>query len=241
MDSALTLRTADLAAIIDTSADLDHAMPAEVRVADLLSAVASIVPCDLIFWNRFDVSTTPGIVAEAGYPHRTTRASTTEWMAHRHEHPICSGLHGSVVSHSDILSRDELHDSWLYQECLSRSGWEHEIGVNLSHPAGEIQFIVISRTPGRDFDQRDHQVLRLLLPHLDTALRRIAYPAPSLTPRQIEILRHVRDGLGNRPIARRLGLSEATVVKHLENAYDRLGAHSRTQALQLCAGLLEPG
>jgi DNA-binding CsgD family transcriptional regulator len=233
------MRTADLAAVVGASADIDHAMPAEVRIGDLLQTLASIVPCDLVFWNRFDVAGAAGIIAEAGYPHATLRAPTQEWMAHRHEHPICSGVHGKVVAHSDVLSPRELQQSWLYQECLSRSGWEYEIGLNLSHLAGEIQFIVMSRTAGRDFDDRDHLVLRLLHPHLDAAVRRITLPTPRLTARQIEVLRCVRDGLGNHQVARHLGIAEATVVKHLEQAYSRLGAHNRTQALQLCGPALD--
>ncbi len=70
-------------------------------------------------------------------------------------------------------------------------------------------------------------------------MRRVAFPTPRLTPRETEVLRYVRDGLGNQQIARQLGVAEATVVKHLEHAYARLGAHSRTQAVQLCASALD--
>jgi two-component system, NarL family, nitrate/nitrite response regulator NarL len=44
----------------------------------------------------------------------------------------------------------------------------------------------------------------------------------------------VAEGLSDRQIARRLGLSESTVGKHLEQVYQRTGARSRVQAVRLC-------
>jgi RNA polymerase sigma factor (sigma-70 family) len=52
-----------------------------------------------------------------------------------------------------------------------------------------------------------------------------------LTLRERQILEAVRDGLTNRLIGRRLDISEATVKRHLHNAYRKLGAGSRVQAL----------
>jgi DNA-binding NarL/FixJ family response regulator len=89
------------------------------------------------------------------------------------------------------------------------------------------------RTAGPDFNDRDILALHLLRPHL-TALhrrqRRHAAGAPELTPRQQQILTLVADGHTNHHIARVLNLSEATVRKHLENAYARLGVTNRTAA-----------
>jgi DNA-binding CsgD family transcriptional regulator len=82
-------------------------------------------------------------------------------------------------------------------------------------------------------------VLQLLRPHLDAALRRVAFPLPSLTPREIEVLRCVRDGYTNAQAGRRLSITEGTVMKHLEHVYARTGAQSRVQALALCTPLLD--
>jgi DNA-binding NarL/FixJ family response regulator len=40
----------------------------------------------------------------------------------------------------------------------------------------------------------------------------------------------IGDGLPNKTIARRLGISERTVKSHLTNIYQRLGVPNRTQA-----------
>jgi DNA-binding NarL/FixJ family response regulator len=52
----------------------------------------------------------------------------------------------------------------------------------------------------------------------------------TLTPREQEVLRLVRQGLANKQIARRLGISERTVKAHLTSVFQRLGVEDRTQA-----------
>lgn len=51
-----------------------------------------------------------------------------------------------------------------------------------------------------------------------------------LTPRESEVLRLVRQGLANKQIARRLGISERTVKAHLTSTFQRIGVVDRTQA-----------
>jgi DNA-binding CsgD family transcriptional regulator len=53
----------------------------------------------------------------------------------------------------------------------------------------------------------------------------------ALTPREHEVIALVADGLRNIEIAERLWVSPATVRKHLENIYDKLGVHTRTAAV----------
>jgi DNA-binding NarL/FixJ family response regulator len=55
-------------------------------------------------------------------------------------------------------------------------------------------------------------------------------PAAELTPREREVLVLVRQGLANKQIARRLGISERTVKAHLTSAFQRIGVVDRTQA-----------
>ncbi|MFC9294414.1 LuxR C-terminal-related transcriptional regulator [Streptomyces sp. NPDC057011] len=76
-------------------------------------------------------------------------------------------------------------------------------------PVPEVQ----ERDPGAPSDTADAQALDLL------------------TLRERQILEAVRSGLTNRLIGRRFEISEATVKRHLHNAYRKLGASSRVQAL----------
>jgi len=60
--------------------------------------------------------------------------------------------------------------------------------------------------------------------------RTVSPPTVQLTPREIEVLGLVKDGLANKQIARRLGISERTVKAHLTSAFARIGVVDRTQA-----------
>jgi LuxR family transcriptional regulator, maltose regulon positive regulatory protein len=52
-----------------------------------------------------------------------------------------------------------------------------------------------------------------------------------LTPREVEVLRLVSEGLTDGEVAARLALSKHTVHRHLQNAYARLGCSSRASAV----------
>lgn len=56
-----------------------------------------------------------------------------------------------------------------------------------------------------------------------------------LTPREVEVLRLVADGLSNREIADRLVLSEHTVHRHVANILAKLAVSSRTAAVARAA------
>jgi DNA-binding NarL/FixJ family response regulator len=55
-------------------------------------------------------------------------------------------------------------------------------------------------------------------------------PSVQLTPREIEVLTLVLQGLANKQIARRLGITERTVKAHLTSTFSRIGVRDRTQA-----------
>jgi DNA-binding CsgD family transcriptional regulator len=58
-----------------------------------------------------------------------------------------------------------------------------------------------------------------------------AEDTPPLTPREAEILALVGQGLSNKAVARRLGISVHTVKFHLEALFAKLEATSRTEAV----------
>jgi DNA-binding NarL/FixJ family response regulator len=71
----------------------------------------------------------------------------------------------------------------------------------------------------------DPRVARALLP---TAGNRSG--ADGLSGREAEVLGLVAEGLANKQIARRLGISERTVKVHLGSVFRRLGVTDRTSA-----------
>ena len=54
---------------------------------------------------------------------------------------------------------------------------------------------------------------------------------PPLTPRERDVLAMMAEGVGNKTIARRLGISEHTVKTHVAALFAKLGASSRTEAV----------
>lgn len=52
----------------------------------------------------------------------------------------------------------------------------------------------------------------------------------NLTPREIQVLRHIGLGLSNKEIASSLGISVETVKEHVQNILRKVGANDRTDA-----------
>ena len=55
----------------------------------------------------------------------------------------------------------------------------------------------------------------------------------TLTPREIEVLRMLAEGLANKNIAWRLGISEHTVKFHIASIFTKLNASSRAEAVAI--------
>ena len=76
--------------------------------------------------------------------------------------------------------------------------------------------------------EREAQRARAVVGEHDAAVSREA--ASVLTPRELDVLKLVAQGLSNPDIARRLVLSEHTVHRHLANILRKLGLPSRSAA-----------
>lgn len=65
---------------------------------------------------------------------------------------------------------------------------------------------------------------------------------PGLSQRETDVLRAVSQGLNNREIGAKLGISENSVKMHLKRAYFKLGANDRAEAVALAVkrGFLSP-
>ncbi len=68
-----------------------------------------------------------------------------------------------------------------------------------------------------------------------TTLSAPAIAAETLTPRELQVLQLVAQGLPNKGIARRLGISENTAKFHVASVCGKLGASSRTEAVTIAA------
>jgi len=88
--------------------------------------------------------------------------------------------------------------------------------------------------------------LRLTKRTETVVVREVMVPAPvnfvrdqgkldalGITPRELEVLALIAEGLSNKEIADRVFVSENTVKTHLSRVFDKLGARRRTQAVQM--------
>lgn len=74
--------------------------------------------------------------------------------------------------------------------------------------------------PGLDLDESGPSETRELAARLST-----------LTPQQVRVLSMLEQGFPNKEIAYQLGVSEATIKAHVSAILQKLGVHSRTQAV----------
>lgn len=80
----------------------------------------------------------------------------------------------------------------------------------------------------------------VVAPELATALARYVQgtdklprgdsPFAELTPRELEILKHLAEGRSNKVIGRMLGIVDGTVKLHVKSILRKLGVHSRVEA-----------
>ena len=129
-----------------------------------------------------------------------------------------------------VVLADDLHGDWT-TEAL-------RLGVRAVLPrsatAEEIVSAVIAAAAGLVVLHPD--AIDSLLPVLPSATRSLPTPPiQALTPREIEVLGMLAEGLGNKTIARRLGISEHTVKFHVSSIFTKLNASSRTEAVTLGA------
>ena len=85
-----------------------------------------------------------------------------------------------------------------------------------------------------------HSGRRCILPEVAARLSE-HYGEDSLTDRELQVLRLIRDGHRNKQIADHLAIAETTVNFHIKNLVDKLQANDRTHAVTLAVrrGLLE--
>jgi DNA-binding NarL/FixJ family response regulator len=102
--------------------------------------------------------------------------------------------------------------------------------------AGEFATLADARASGIEADgiliadlkgpRRNNDVGRPLAGHLDDDIEE------PLTPREIDVLEQLAEGLSNKAIAERLQISDQTVKFHVASIYGKLGAANRTDAVR---------
>jgi DNA-binding CsgD family transcriptional regulator len=204
----------------------------------VLRALRELVPCDVVAFH--ERSKAPErVLVYAGEP----RGPVTDEIraAHRqlaHKDP-CRPADGARRL-TDFISVRQFRQSEFYARVHRPLRIEYMLQLYLDPQRTDAR-LEFDRAES-DFSERDRRVLDLLFPHLRQFLRVAACRPPAqraadaLTPRERAVLAHVAAGRTNGEIGHLLGISAETVRKHLENAYEKLGVHTRTGAVAAVFG-----
>ena len=137
---------------------------------------------------------------------------------------------------SERIGHRELEALEWYQGFMRPNHLRDTLKVWLWSSAESVACIQLWRY-GTAFTRRQQDLLAILHEHL-IVLRSealgtgtsAAAPDAAVTAREAEILTWIARGASDAAIGRRLGIAPATVAKHVENAFAKLGAHSRSEA-----------
>ncbi|WP_371154808.1 LuxR C-terminal-related transcriptional regulator [Jannaschia sp. 2305UL9-9] len=150
-----------------------------------------------------------------------------------------------VLLNAGRLRRSEAASNKAFEmdHQLSEAGYPLCYGVPFTgtiRGAGGMVVFGFDREAARSFTEERASQMRLVAaviaanvgpPEDVTAPGVVDIPTGRLTRREREVLALLADGHGNDGIADRLGVSEATVQKHLRSARQRLNVLSREQAV----------
>jgi DNA-binding CsgD family transcriptional regulator len=137
---------------------------------------------------------------------------------------VCDGPLPLGIVHQ---SRDPDH-----QDMLTHVGVADGVVVGFRNGKDHVAQLSLDRNRST-FTERDLAMLRMISPALQRIMRTrptIGLPS-SLTGTERRILQLVATGRSNSDIAADLYVSVATVRKHLEHAYRKLGVHNRMAAV----------
>ncbi|HKX19211.1 MAG TPA: response regulator transcription factor [bacterium] len=104
----------------------------------------------------------------------------------------------------------------------------------LPRDADAARVVLAARAAAGGLLALDPSLVEAALPVRDAAFE---VPIETLTPREREVLALMAEGLANRPIAERLGITEHTAKFHVHTILAKLGTQSRTEAVVRAARL----
>jgi DNA-binding CsgD family transcriptional regulator len=217
----------------------------------LLTALAREVPSDYVSLNQIapDPVQTWSVSAPAlpGEVHES-------WARYALQNPLADWhmrtRDGRPLRFSDIVTREQLHQTDLYREVYAHLGVEYQIAFTLPSSEQRIMAIALSRCE-RDYSDEERELLTLARPHLIQAYRNaldftdrpltsgrtpgIGPPERDLedlglTPAQARVLRRIATGTSTATIANELQIAQRTVHKHLQRIYEKLDVSDRSDA-----------
>jgi DNA-binding CsgD family transcriptional regulator len=197
---------------------VDEAADERARWSAVLLGMSRLVPCD---WLGVGVADGTGWVERA----LCMPADVDDDL----DQQVCDGPLVVGLQHLAALPADD-EDRRL----LAAQGVRDTLRVGFALGHGRVVQLYLDRAR-HPFEDRDVGVLGMLEPLLARLLRPTPCPQGLLTLSGAErrVLALVAEGGSNHDVALQLMVSEATVRKHLEHTYRKLGVVNRTAAAAL--------
>lgn len=215
----------------------------------VFEALRRAVPCDWVSLN--EVGPVPGEYWGLVEPPLPQESADT-FARYMHQNPLLlymlESRNGTARRLSEMISSADLHQLDLYREVYGPIGLEYQLAFTLPQEPPRMLGIALSRCgPSGDFDDADRELLNQARPYLIQSYRNaVAYErlravvgtealvaallGAGLTPREAEVMGLLARGRSNADLAAVLGISTRTAEKHVQNAFGKLGAKSRSQA-----------
>ena len=171
------------------------------------------------------------VLAEAGYLCRTAASGEVALAAARSQQPriVLLDVHLPVMSGYDVCRRLRerygLSVGIIFISGRRAESYDLVAGLEL----GGDDYLSKPFDPG-EFVARVRSLARRL-PASGPAAAAREQPERPLTERELEVLALAAEGLAQKQIAEKLAISSKTVGTHLSHIFEKLGVHSRGQAV----------
>lgn len=241
------LSNADLHRLLDFAALTREVGWSDDDLRPLLQGVTELVRCD--FATITVIHPDPARAWCAAYPsgHMTSTLfdAFTEYAAdHPYVQYLSRATHPEPARLTDLVPMTRFRQTALYHEHFRPLGTANQICLPVDERDGALVGLSLNGS-GHDFTERDLELVSHIWPHLRGALREydrlFAVQRQSaaaglrvhgvalgrLSPREQDVARLVAEGLADKQIGTRLGISARTVQKHVEHILDKLGVRSR--------------
>ncbi|HTZ85708.1 MAG TPA: LuxR C-terminal-related transcriptional regulator [Solirubrobacteraceae bacterium] len=190
----MPLSAADIRKVLDFVGEAHGAGDLQELHVFLPSGLAELVRTDWASYNEVGVD---GSVHVAVSVPEVPAELVPEWVRYAHQNPLASRhartRDGRAYRFSDVAEREELERLELFQGFYRTLGIRHQIAFTLPSPPALTFALALSRG-GRDYSDRDRDLLNLTRPHLIQAYRNVQ--AREHAARLIEALRRGVDARG---------------------------------------------
>jgi DNA-binding CsgD family transcriptional regulator len=248
------LTSRDLRNLLGAVAILYENLDLSTMAQRTVAAVTLVLPADMVTYNEVDLVRRVDRIFIAPDDARLAPGTLdyATFMRHIDEHPLIA--HNARTADpvprkiSDFLSDRQFRSLGLHSEFFRVFDVNYQMAMVVQH-AGQQMIGVAANRALSDFTERERACLAALRSHVVQAYRhglsvervradsRCGRDARAvtgaLTQREAEVLHWVADGQSNDDIARIIGAASATVKKHLEHIYNKLGVANRTAASAL--------